>query len=120
MDRTDAQIYSRTAKLRLGGKEYAIKVLPIKPAEQWLGRFWEWFGSLSTMQAAVASGDLDGMHKVYDLIFEYAPDLPREEIEERADPSEMFDAFHTVYRLANPLLSLARTVLGVGEYDARR
>jgi len=97
----------------LGGKQYQIKPLAIKESRGWRKKFAEVLGTLPLFVKPTATPKqfnevingmfLDVPDKIMDLIFEYAKDLPREEIEAVATDAEMAKVFESILEVAFPL-----------------
>ena len=102
-----------------GGKEYEIKLLVIKESRIWRQQFAEVLKALPLFVNAIDTTKhfeqvingmfLDVPDKVIDLIFAYAKDLPREEIEAVATDAEMSVAFESILEVAFPL---SRSMVG--------
>lgn len=104
-------------KVVLGGQTYEIRPLAIKYSMPWTKKVVDilmgvlpltevtsddplWASSLEQIMVARPE-------KLIDLLFEYAHDLKREEIEEVATSVEIVAAFEGVMSLEAPLLSMA-------------
>jgi len=104
----------------LGGKEYEIKPLVIKESREWRKKFADVLRGLPLFVNAVDTTEhfeqvingmfLDVPDSVMDLIFAYAKDLPRKEIEAVATDVEMAKAFEAIIEVAFPL---ARSMVGM-------
>jgi len=102
-----------------GGKEYQIKPLVIKESREWRRQFAAILGELPLFanvadttehfQQVINGMFMDVPDKVIDLIFAYAKDLPREEIEAVATDVEMSKAFESILEVAFPL---SRSMMG--------
>ncbi len=114
--RTEEQIIlQEPIMVKLGGKDYEIKLLPIAKAREWrkelakiMASVPEVLGISSDSQEAFASG-LDALFngipdRVIDLFFLYARDLDRDEIENTATEQELSLAFAKVVKVAFPLM----------------
>lgn len=117
--RTEEQkLLQEPVKVLLGGKEYEIKPLPIKYASPWRRKFITLMGEASAL-ASVTSDDKDGFLKalselltdkpdrLVDLLFEYMPNLKRDEIESQATSSEILNALEEVVAFEAPFLGAA-------------
>ena len=103
-----------------GGKEYELKPLVIKESREWRRQFAEVLKGLPLFVNATDTTQhfeqvINGMFmdvpdKVIGLIFAYAKDLPREEIEAVATDAEMSVAFERIIEVAFPL---ARSMVGM-------
>jgi len=118
--RSEDQIVTQAPILvSFGGKEYEIKPLVIKESREWRKKFAEVLGTLPLFVKPTATPKqfnevingmfLDVPDSIIDLIFEYAKDLPREEIEAVATDVEMSKAFESILEVAFPL---ARSMVG--------
>lgn len=104
----------------LGGKEYKIKPLVIKESRKWRANFAKVLGELPQYMKITTDTPDQFMNainailvtmpdKIVDLIFDYAPELNREEIENNATDAEMAKAFEQIVEVAFPL---ARSLTG--------
>lgn len=119
MNRSEEQIVAQEPlKLIFGGKSYEVKLLVIKDSREWRGKFADVLGHLplfvNTTSPDKFSEVINGMFmdvpdRVMDLLFEYAKDLPREEIEAVATDVEMAKAFESIIEVAFPL---SRSMVG--------
>ena len=98
----------------LGGDKYEIAPLVIRDSRGWRKKVIELLAPLpemvkTTSRNPKAFGDvLNRMlvtmpDQVLDLFFEYAKDLDRKEIEDKATDEEMAEAFKEVVKVAFPL-----------------
>jgi hypothetical protein len=130
-ERSEADILARAPiKVQFGGKEYDVQVLTILKARKWR----EQLADVAKDIAGKLSGDTNGIdgaffsglaagflqfpEKIADLIFSYAPDLPRQEIEESATEEELALAFSQIMKVAFPFvrqLALVNTVLSTAQ-----
>ena len=107
-------------KISFGGKEYDLKPLVIKESREWRKQFADVLKGLPLFVNAIDTTKhfeqvingmfLDTPDKVVDLVFAYAKDLPREEIEAVATDDEMAKAFEAIIEVAFPL---ARSMVGM-------
>lgn len=120
----------RTAKLSLGGKEYEVSQLPIKPAKAWRVKFKAFVGGITDVMAsfsgvkldsvedlgkaipAIMGVALDKLDEVAELVLAYSPELEKDRahIEENATDEEMIEAFMEVARLAFPLQKIVAAI----------
>ena len=115
----DQKITQAPIMATFGGKQYEIKPLVIKESREWRRKFAEVLGTLplfvkptvtpKQFNEVINGMFLDVPDKIMDLIFEYAKDLPREEIEAVATDIEMAKAFESILEVAFPL---ARSMVG--------
>ena len=115
MDRTEEQkAFQEPIKVILGGVEHDVKPLVIKFSRPWRKKVIELISTLPKYaQADTNKPDefaeaikvlmVESQDTIIDLFFDYARDLPREEIEEVATESEVAIAFQGVMALAFPL-----------------
>ena len=120
--RPEEQIVAQAPILvSFGGKEYKIKPLVIKESREWRGKLAKMMGELSPVvnvttdtpdkfQEAMNSLLVAMPDRIVDLVFEYAKDLPRDEVEAVATDAEMAKAFEDILEVAFPL---ARSVTGI-------
>ncbi len=111
----------------LGGEEHEIKPLVIRDSRKWREDVAKLLGSLpqyanvNTDDPVAFEGAMNmlvaGMSdSVVNLFFQYAKDLPREEIEGVATDAEVAEAFKQVVSVAFPLAnSLAVVAQKLGE-----
>lgn len=109
----DDKITQAPIMISFGGKQYELKPLVIKESREWRKQFAEVLKSLPLFVNAVDTTAhfeqvingmfLDVPDKVIDLIFAYAKDLPREEIEAVATDDDMAKAFEAIIEVAFPL-----------------
>lgn len=99
-------------KATFGATEYELPILPIKKSRVWRAEFFDAVGKIPdfNIDGNVQSfKDIAGAvfvaipDTVIDLVFAYAPDLPREEIEDVATDQQMADAFKAITEVAFPL-----------------
>lgn len=118
--RTEDQIVTQAPIIvSFGGKEYQIKPLVIKESREWRRKFAEVLGTLPLFVKPTATPKqfnevINGMFmdvpdSIMDLIFDYARDLPRDEIEAVATDVEMAKAFESILEVAFPL---SRSMVG--------
>jgi len=115
------KIFQNEILIILGGKEYKIKPLVIKQSRKWRANFAKLFGDLQQytkittdtpdkFEDAIKTILMVMPDKIVDLVFEYAPGLNREEIENSATDAEMAKVFVQFMEVALPL---ARSLTGV-------
>jgi len=120
--RSEEQIIAQApVSVHFAGKEYKIKLLNIKEAREWRAKLSEMMGQLSPavnattdtpekFQEAMNSLLVEMPDKITDLVFDYARDLPREDIESISTDAEMALAFESILEVAFPL---AQSVTGI-------
>ena len=116
----DQVITQAPIMVSFGGKQYELKPLVIKESREWRRQFAEVLKALPLFVNAIDTTKhfeqvingmfLDVPDKVINLIFAYAKDLPREEIEAVATDDEMAKAFEVIIEVAFPL---ARSMVGM-------
>ena len=118
MERTeDDKVTQSGIKVMLGGKEYEIVPLVIKYSKEWRKKALPLLSDL--LQYTQISGETEGFKEamvelfttktdgMVDSFFEYARDLPREEIEDIATDGEVILAFMEVFNVFVAPLSAA-------------
>jgi len=95
-----------------GGKQYEIKPLVLRESREWrkkYGAFLKRLGSTMSTELTEAKGfeALDmlltsGIDDLIDLVFDYARDLPREEIEASATEAELLEAARKIGEIVFP------------------
>jgi hypothetical protein len=103
--------------VKLGEKEYKIKLLRINAQREWRKLLMEQFGDiLSNFSVDMKTADMNifrgGLiaslircpEKVADLLFAYAPDLPKDEILNNSTEEQLVAAFGEVVGVAFPFL----------------
>jgi len=114
------KIFQNEIVVILGGKEYKIKPLVIKKSRKWRATFAKVLGTLPRYTGVTTDtpekfmGAINAMlvgmpDEIVNLIFQYAPELNREEIENKATDKEMAKAFEQIVEVAFPL---AQSLLG--------
>lgn len=120
MRKEEDKLFQAPIKAKLGEKEYEIAILPIKRSRLWREEFYKAVGKIPdfTVEGGVQSfKDIAGAifvaipDTVIDLVFSYAPDLNRDEIEEVATDQQLADVFGAIAEAAFPLAtSLVKTM----------
>jgi len=115
MDRTDEQkMFQEPTIVILGGREHEVKPLVILYSRPWRKKV---IGLISTLpkyakvdtskpdefSEAINVLMVESQNAIIDLFFDYAKDLPREEIEAEATEAELAVAFEGVLGMAFPL-----------------
>jgi len=120
--RSEEQIISQAPVIvHFGGKEYKVKILNIKEAREWRAKLADMMGKVSPavntstdtpekFQEAINTLLVDIPDVITDLVFDYARDLPRDEVEAVATDAEMALAFESIVEVAFPL---AKSVTGI-------
>lgn len=115
------KILQTPVMVTLGGEKYEIKPLPVKYAMPWVKKIVSMMAD-ATRYSKVDSDSpdfgaayvvimSDDPAVIIDLFWEYARDLNRAELEEKASSSEVVKGFEEVFALEIPLLQ-AVTRLG--------
>jgi len=115
----DQVITQAPIMVSFGGKQYELKLLVYKEARKWRKEFAEVLKGMPLFVNAVDTTEhfgqvVDGMFidmpdKVVDLLFAYAKDLPRDEIEAVATDNDMAKAFEVIMEVGFPL---SRSMVG--------
>lgn len=133
--RSESDILLKTLKLTFGGKDYEVPVLRMKDAAKWREAFFVRTREVAeSMPANVdeASPDVNKVisrglmnallrfpEAIPDLVFSYAPSLPKEEILAEAYDQEFTSAFQAIWRIAfQPFLSSLGMALETGRARA--
>jgi len=109
--RSEDQVITQAPILAtFGGKEYKIRLLPYAESQEWRGKFAKVLGHLPLFTSATATPKqfaevINGMFvdtpdEIVDLIFEYAKDLPKDEIKAVAYDVELGKAFEDIAKVA--------------------
>jgi hypothetical protein len=113
-ERTESEMLSRSPlKAQLGGKTYELKILTILKAQAWReAMFKEAADAIAVLSTEVVDMPIliSGLNtvllrfpeKLLGLLFTYAPDLPREEIENSATEEELAIVLSAVMKVAFP------------------
>ena len=121
MERTEEQkVVQAPLVLVFGEKTYEVKLLVIRESRKWRARLAEILGALpqyanvttdtpDKFQEALNAMLVAMPDQVVDLVFSYARDLNREEIEGAATDVEVATAFERIVEVAFPL---ARSMVG--------
>lgn len=121
IERTEDQIISKAPiKVKLGEKDYHIKPLPILKQREWRIKLNEEMAGIICNFNPVATNDamaygLTGAlvafpEKIADLVFAYAPDLPKDEILETATEEQIASTFSAIMALAFPFLTQLKLI----------
>jgi len=126
--RSDSDILRKILKLTFGDKEYEVPVLRMAAAAEWRKKFFEMTRDVASdlpanfdeqsadLKSAISRGVFGALiefpNKIPDLVFSYAPSLPKEEILEAAYDSDFKDAFQAIWGVAfAPFLSSLGMIL---------
>jgi hypothetical protein len=113
--RTEDDILSRApVVVKLGGKDYSIPLLAVMAQREWRQRLFAELAPLleafnfsvdgKSMATGLTAALLKFPEKLCDMIFAYAPDLPKEEILEKATEEQIASAFSSIMGVAFPFL----------------
>lgn len=128
-ERSEEQIITRMPlKVSFGGVEYPIKVLPIRESAIWREKFagkvtevialMDGEGGTDDFINAFRKTFFDTPELIIEMVFSYAPDLPKETILETGTDAEMMEALMGVVNLAYPF---GKGLLGmIGMIASRR
>lgn len=122
--RTEDQVLAKAPlQVRLGEKDYTIKLLGINDQRAWRAKMTQEMQEVvsnftptskapnaSLFSAGLAVALVQFPEKLTDLIFAYAPDLPREEIMDNATEEQISIAFSKIVQVAFPFLAHLGTV----------
>lgn len=114
------KLVQASLKIVLGGKEYEVRPLVIRDSRAWRAQFAKLIGALpGYANVTTDTPDQFGVameamlvampDQVTDLVFAYAKDLNRDEIESLATDAEIAKAFEQIVEVAFPL---ARSMVG--------
>jgi len=108
-------------RAKLGEAEYEIKPLTILKAREWrkqlttaMESITQSFGQSSTpgnLGPALTSALIQFPEKVAELVFAYAPELPKDKILEEATEEQLCTAFSAIMRVAFPFLGQLGTTV---------
>ncbi len=114
VDRTEEEkLVQAPLVVILGGKEYEIRPLVIRDSREWRKKVGPWQAALSryagiksdepeAFETALTELLVDRIDQTVNFFFDYARDLPREEIESVATEGEIVVAFNEVIKFAFP------------------
>lgn len=113
--RTEDEILARSPiKTRLGEKEYDISPLAVMPQREWRKKLFAELAPIlaafnfkvdgKSMAEGLTAALLNFPEKLCDLVFAYAPDLPKEEILEKATEEQIAVAFSAIMAVAFPFV----------------
>jgi hypothetical protein len=120
IERTEDQMLSLAPiAVKLGEAEYDIKPLPLLKAAAWRKLYTERLqvvtgevnGSVANIGAALTAALLRFPETLAELVFAFAPDLPKDQITETATDEQMARAFSVVMVLAFPYWDQLKTAM---------
>lgn len=115
-ERTEIQkLTQEPVMVRFGNQDYEIKPLPIKAAIPWVTKVVKILSAsigltklkaddTASLETAMQSVMVENPLKIVDLVFEYARDLKREEIETVASSAQLMTAFERCLEFEKPFL----------------
>jgi hypothetical protein len=117
--RTEDQVLAKAPiTVTLGVKEYQIKLLSIKAQREWRQKMSQEMQEVVNQFAPTSKAPNAGVfsagltvaltqfpEKLTELVFAYAPDLPREQIMEDATEEQISVAFSKIVQVAFPFLA---------------
>ena len=128
--RAESDVLLKELRLTFGDKEYTVPVLRMRQAAKWRQQFFERTQEISAamiienhmlleqdkLNKAVGRSLMGALlqfpEQIPDLVFSYAPDLPKEEVMEAAYDQQFTRAFSQIWQVAfAPFLSSLGTVL---------
>jgi len=126
--RDDSDVLLKVLHLHFGDKQYDVPILRMKASAKWRQEYFERTKEISASMIVDSVGDngelskqvgnaltaamLKFPDKIPELVFSYAPDLPKEEIMEIAYDDDFSHAFSMIYKVAfQPFLASLGTVL---------
>lgn len=111
--RTDEQkVLQSPITMLFGTQKYSVKPLPLIPAREWRVKFNEVIGPIAenfaskgaSIPQTLANALNDFPEKIADLIFAYAPDLPKDQIMREATEEQLVVAYEDLMVVAYPFL----------------
>jgi hypothetical protein len=118
--RTEDEIIARTPlSATLGDEKYAIQLLAITPQREWRKKLFAELvpilasfnlGADGNMATGLTAALLNFPDKLCDLVFAYAPELPREKILVDASEEQIASAFSKIMAVAFPFMPQLATV----------
>jgi hypothetical protein len=135
--RSESDIIKKTLTLHFGDKDYEVPVLRMLAAAKWRAEYFERTkdvsasmmvehmddkGQLSKAIGNALTGALIAFpEKIPELVFSYAPSLPKEEVMEAAYDQELSLAFAQIWQVAfAPFLESLGTMLQMQRASASR
>jgi hypothetical protein len=135
--RSGSDIIKKTLTLHFGDKDYEVPVLRMLAAAKWRAEYFERTkdvsasmmvehmddkGQLSKEIGNALTGALIAFpEKIPELVFSYAPSLPKEEVMEAAYDQELSHAFAQIWQVAfAPFLESLGTMLQMQRASASR
>jgi len=121
----ESKLFGEPTKIKLGGVKYDLFPLVIKDSRVWKAKVAKLLVTLPELANtttddpkkfgnAINTLMLETPDSIIDLFFEYAPYLPREEIESKATEQEVADAFKIIMEMAFPLVGALSAGMAAG------
>ncbi len=116
MKRTEeSKLFGEPVSVKLGGVDYDLFPLVIKDSRIWKKKVAALLSTLPELASTTTDDPIQFKNaintlmlktpdKIIDLFFEYAPYMPREDIESKATEQELADAFKRIMEMAFPLV----------------
>jgi hypothetical protein len=116
--RSESDVLIKELKLKFGEKEYVVPVLRMRAAEKWRAEYFEKTKEVSDsmpekfdkendpreLSKAIGRGLMGALlqfpNKIPELVFSYAPLLPREEVLEAAYDQDFARAYKQIWQVA--------------------
>jgi hypothetical protein len=131
MEISDSEVLLKTLKLKFGDKEYKVPVLRMTAAAEWRKEFYErtrevsadlpnnFVGDPAELRKAIQRGIFGALlkfpEKIPELVFLYAPGLPKDEILAAAYDQDFSAAFKAIWGVAfQPFLASLGLVMETG------
>lgn len=126
MKRTEeSKLFGEPVSVKLGGVDYDLFPLVIKKSRAWKKKVAALLSTLPEL-ASTTTDDPDSFKnaintlmlktpdKIIDLFFDYAPNIPRDVVEDNATEQELADAFKLIMEMAFPLVGALTGGMGAG------
>jgi hypothetical protein len=135
--RSESDIIKKTLTLHFGDKEYEVPVLRMLAAARWRKEYFERTKDVSASMMVENMDDKGQLNKaignaltgallafpekIPELVFSYAPSLPKDEVMEAAYDQEFSRAFAQIWQVAfSPFLESLGTMLEMQKASASR
>jgi hypothetical protein len=113
--RTEDEILARTPlKVKLGEKEYDVPLLAVMAQREWRKKLFAELAPIlasfnfqvngASMVQGLTASLLNFPDKLAEMVFAYAPDLPKDEILAQATEEQIAHAFSAIMAVAFPFL----------------
>lgn len=131
MSRTESQKLTKAPiKVTLGDKEYEIPILRVRKQWEWRDKLVQdtvgMFGGVGAMVDIEGKGFNNALvtaltkfpRKLAEMLFEYAPDLPKDQILDDASEEQVLLAFTEVMKVAaDPMLGPLKLVMDLAKSE---